>query len=420
MLSEEENERLTRVGRGTPMGELLRRYWHPIAAESEFEGRSIKPVRIMGEDLVLYRDERGTYGLVDRHCPHRRADLAHAIVEECGIRCNYHGWKFDETGRCVHQPFEDTVQPNSRFKDQVSVNAYRVKAKAGLCWAYLGPEPAPLIPTWEPFTYENGFCQIAFSDVPCNWLQCQENSIDPVHFEWLHNNWSMVLSGQREPYAPTHRQISFEEFEYGFGYHRLLEDEDESDFNWLLQRLCILPNLFLPRTHFEWRVPVDDETTLSVVWSYTRVPRDCEPYRQATIPHWYAPITDPVSGRWITSHVINQDTVAWVGQGTVAQRNLEHLGRSDRGVIMLRRQLELDMQAVAEGRDPKGIIRDESANVCIDLPGNRRELFLVGLERAEWLRQFAVTSKNNPGDYFSLLVGQPPEVRAAFEEAVRI
>ncbi|HVB01089.1 MAG TPA: aromatic ring-hydroxylating dioxygenase subunit alpha [Acidimicrobiales bacterium] len=420
MLSEEENERLTRVGRGTPMGELLRRYWHPIAAESEFEGRSIKPVRIMGEDLVLYRDERGTYGLVDRHCPHRRADLAHAIVEECGIRCSYHGWKFDETGRCVHQPFEDTVQPNSRFKDQVSVNAYRVKAKAGLCWAYLGPEPAPLIPTWEPFTYENGFCQIAFSDVPCNWLQCQENSIDPVHFEWLHNNWSMVLSGQREPYAPTHRQISFEEFEYGFGYHRLLEDEDESDFNWLLQRLCILPNLFLPRTHFEWRVPVDDETTLSVVWSYTRVPRDCEPYRQATIPHWYAPITDPVSGRWITSHVINQDTVAWVGQGTVAQRNLEHLGRSDRGVIMLRRQLELDMQAVAEGRDPKGIIRDEGANVCIDLPGNRRELFLVGLERAEWLRQFAVTSKNNPGDYFSLLVGQPPEVRAAFEEAVRI
>jgi len=418
MLTEQENERFTRVGRGTPMGELLRRYWHPIAAETEFDDLSIKPIRLMGEDLVLYRDESGTFGLVDRHCPHRRADMSYGYVEECGIRCNYHGWKYDETGRCLAQPFEDSVNPNSLFKDQVFITAYRVQIKAGLCWAYLGPDPAPLIPTWEPFTYDNGFCQIAFSDIPCNWLQCQENSIDPVHFEWLHNNWSMILSGDKGPYAPTHKKISFEEFDYGFGYHRLLENEDETNFNWLLQRLCILPNLFLPRTHFEWRVPVDDETTLSVVWNYTRVPRDCEPYKQEKIPYWYAPITDPVTGRWITSHVINQDTVAWVGQGTIAERNLEHLGRGDRGVIMLRRQLELDMQAVEEGRDPKGVIRDEQENVCIDLPGNRRELFLAGLVRADWLKQFAQATKNNPGDYFSLLVGQPPHIRAQFAKAM--
>lgn len=402
------------------MGELLRRYWHPIAAETEFEDLSIKPVRLMGEDLVLYRDREGTFGLVDRHCPHRRADMSYGFVEECGIRCSYHGWKFNETGTCVHQPFEDAVNPNSRFKSQVSIKSYPVEVKAGLCWAYLGPEPAPLIPNWEPFTYENGFCQIVFSNVACNWLQCQENSIDPVHFEWLHNNWSMVLAGSTGPYAPAHRRISFEEFDYGFGYHRLLENENEDDFNWLLQRLCLLPNLFLPRTHFEWRVPVDDTTTLSVVWNYTRVPRDCDPFKQEKIPFWYAPITDPVTGQWITSHVINQDTVAWVGQGAIADRQLEHLGRSDRGVLMLRRQLESDMRAVEEGRDPKGVVRDESTNACISLPGNRRELLAKGLDRPDWLRQFAQATKNNPGDYFSLLAGQPPDIRADFAQAVGI
>ena len=153
----------------------------------------------MGEDLVLYRDGSGTYGLVDRHCPHRRADLSYGLVEDCGLRCNYHGWAFDEGGRCIDQPFEETAHPEAHYKDRVTHQVRtRSRPRPGLLWAYMGPQPAPLCPTWEPFTWENGFVQIVFSEVPCNWLQCQENCIDPVHFEWLHSNWAPALKNARE------------------------------------------------------------------------------------------------------------------------------------------------------------------------------------------------------------------------------
>src|SRR5580658_1184795 len=111
VLTRERNDLLTQTGAGTPMGELLRRYWMPIGAVSEFENQTIRPVRLMGEDLVLYKDLGGRFGLVDRHCAHRRADLSYGFVEECGIRCNYHGWHYDETGRCLAQPYEDTANP---------------------------------------------------------------------------------------------------------------------------------------------------------------------------------------------------------------------------------------------------------------------------------------------------------------------
>src|SRR5262245_65916525 len=104
MLSEEQNRLLTQVGAGTPMGDLLRRYWMPIAAMAELDDRPTKPVRLMGEDLVLYKDKAGAYGLVDRHCPHRRADLSYGWVDDCGLRCHYHGWLWDHTGRCRRQP----------------------------------------------------------------------------------------------------------------------------------------------------------------------------------------------------------------------------------------------------------------------------------------------------------------------------
>ncbi len=195
MLSAEQNKALTEVGAGTRMGALLRRYWMPIAAVAELDDTPTKPVRLMGEDLVLYKDKRGAYGLLDRHCAHRRADLSYGIVEDCGLRCNYHGWHYDERGACLAQPFEEIAHPEARYKDKIRLKAYPVEAKAGLLWAYLGPAPAPLVPTWEPFTWTNGFVQIVFSEVPCNWLQAQENSIDPVHFEWLHGNWSRAMLG---------------------------------------------------------------------------------------------------------------------------------------------------------------------------------------------------------------------------------
>ena len=117
MLSKQENERLTRVGPGTPMGELMRCYWHPVGATGELECRPVKKVRILGEDLVLYKDLRGQYGLIGGRCAHRLVSLAYGVPEEDGLRCMYHGWKYDATGRCVEQPFEETVNPEARFKD---------------------------------------------------------------------------------------------------------------------------------------------------------------------------------------------------------------------------------------------------------------------------------------------------------------
>src|SRR5262245_29951349 len=117
MLSEDRNQLLTRVGQGTPMGNLLRRYWHPIAAVADLDREPVVPVRLFGEDLVLYRDRGGRYGLLDRHCAHRRADLAYGYIEDAGLRCHYHGWCYDAHGRCIDQPFEGKVDPAGRLKE---------------------------------------------------------------------------------------------------------------------------------------------------------------------------------------------------------------------------------------------------------------------------------------------------------------
>jgi 5,5'-dehydrodivanillate O-demethylase len=418
VLSEDQNRRLTEVGAGTPMGELLRRYWMPIAAVAELDDKPTKPVRLMGEDLVLYKDLSGSYGLVDRHCPHRRADLSYGWVEECGLRCHYHGWLWDHTGRCLQQPFEETAHPDARFKDRVRIKNYAVEAKAGLLWAYLGPPPAPLVPTWEPFTWANGFVQIVFSEVPCNWFQCQENSIDPVHFEWLHSNWSRALSRADGGWSPTHLRVGFEEFEYGFTYRRILEGQSEQDELWTVGRCCLWPNCLFTGGHFEWRVPIDDGNMLSVGWFFDRVPNEMEPYRQDRIPYWYSPIKDPLTDRWITSHIMNQDFVAWVGQGTVADRTQEHLGESDRGVIMMRRRILEDAESVMRGGEPKGVIRDPEQNHCVRLPIIGRDFFLNGSSRVE----NETSRQRTPGlllrKEFPFLTGQPEEVRAAYRRAM--
>ncbi len=418
-MDEATNRSLTQVGAGTPMGELLRRYWHPIAAVAELDDQPTKPVRLLGEDLVLYKDLGGNYGLLDRHCAHRRADLAHGFVEACGLRCNYHGWRYDHTGRCTEQPYEDTVAPDSHFKERIRIKAYRAEALAGLVWAYLGPEPAPLVPNWEPFTWANGFVQIAFSEVPCNWFQCQENSVDPVHFEWMHDNWSLRLRGDKGPYAPRHLRIDFEEFEYGIAYRRIREGSDENHPLWTIGRVCLWPNALFTGNHCEWRVPVDDATTLSVAWFFSRVPKDREPYVQKRIPYWTAPTREPHMGRWITSHVMNQDFVAWAGQGVVADRTREHLGRSDRGVIMLRQRFLADMKRVAQGGDPKAVIRDSKQNQCVGLPVVGRDAFTEGLTREQWqnLEQGGALGGAVRRD-FVWLAGQPEEVSRAYNAAM--
>ncbi len=184
MLSEERNRTLTETGAGTPMGELMRLYWQPIAAVSELEEKPIKPVRLMGEDLTLFRDLSGHYGLVDRHCPHRRASLTNGYVEECGVRCSYHGWLFAPDGTCTERPFEDISTPDGGSRDRIAV----VK----VCWKCSTPRWAavgvfgPGSPCWcrigSRSDGRTASCKSCSPNWPCNWFQCQENSIDPVHF----------------------------------------------------------------------------------------------------------------------------------------------------------------------------------------------------------------------------------------------
>ncbi|MTV27514.1 aromatic ring-hydroxylating dioxygenase subunit alpha [Nitriliruptoraceae bacterium ZYF776] len=400
MLSADRNRQLCEVGAGTPMGELLRRYWHPIAGADELDAHPTRPVRILGEDLTLYRDGLGRLGLIDRHCPHRRADLSYGIVEDEGLRCNYHGWLFDGSGACLHQPFEEARHPDGRFRDKVAVKAYPVQERAGMVWAYLGPDPAPLLPDWEMF-HARGYQQVVISEIPCNWFQCQENSIDPVHFEWLHTNWSNALRGS-DARGPRHLRLGFEEFEFGFVYRRVREDTDEAHELWSTGRVCLWPNALY--THpCEWRVPIDDERTLSIAFFTDPLPGDA-PYEQERIRSWRAPIVDETTGRWIDSHVMNQDYIAWMGQGTVADRTLEHLGESDRGILLLRRRMFEQMQVVADGGDPIGLIRDPERNHRVHLPT------VGGLERA--------AAPDGPKPFFHL-AGQPPEITAEYEDAWR-
>jgi 5,5'-dehydrodivanillate O-demethylase len=285
-------------------------------------------------------------------------------------------------------------------------------------WAYLGPAPAPLVPTWEPFTWANGFVQIVFGEIPCNWFQCQENSIDPVHFEWLHGNWARALKGVRGDRPPTHLKIAFDEFEHGFIYRRVLEGQSEDSELWTVGRTCLWPNCLFTGGHFEWRVPIDDTATLSVGWFFDRVPNEMEPFAQDRIPYWHGAVRDEKTGRFINTHVMNQDFIAWTGQGPIADRTQEHLGESDRGVIMMRRRILEDAERVAKGQEPKGVIHDADKNHVVRLPIIGRDFFVNGSSKVE----SEISRQRTPGlplrREFPFLVGQPEEVRAAYRRAM--
>lgn len=252
------------------------------------------------------------------------------------------------------------------------------------------------------------------SEIPCNWFQGQENSIDPVHFEWMHNNWSMRLKGQTGPYSAAHKEVGFDEFEYGFVYRRIRGDAQKDDRLWSVGRVCLWPNGVFLGDHFEWRVPIDDENTLSICWSFTRVPKEQEPYEQGAIPAWHGPTHD-AEGNWITSHVMNQDFVAWIGQGAVADRSRENLGASDRGVVMIRNRFFDELETLAAGGEPKGLIRDPQVNQAVELPVVNRQALTEGLTSAE------LEAHPHLGQHFREYIfqaGQPEHVTSAYRRAM--
>ena len=364
------------------MGELMRRYWHPIGAAAELGERPTKAVRILGEDLVLYKDRSGTLGLIDRLCPHRRVDLSYGIPEDDGLRCMYHGWMFDETGQCIEQPFEETVHPDGRFKEKVRVRAYPVQVLAGMVFAYMGPEPAPLLPNWEPFSYGNGFMDIALAELPTNWLHCAENGLDSVHLEWLHAYWGTRLEQDRaaargeEPQVfpriiRRHLKIGFDLFDYGVIKRRLVEGASEEHHDWTRGHPMIFPNVVFVgnaiKTSFQYKVPIDDENTLHLTWYFYRSAPGHQLPKQDDIPYFRVPLHHP-DGRAIDDVVNNQDFVTWVSQGAIADRTAERLGESDTGIIMYRKLLADQTRIVADGGEPMALVRDPAKNDRIELP----------------------------------------------------
>jgi 5,5'-dehydrodivanillate O-demethylase oxygenase subunit len=384
MLTAEENALLTGVSRGTPMGGLLRRYWFPVAASGEMTERWTKRVRLLGEDLVLFKDRGGRFGLIAEFCPHRRASLAYGIPTVNGIRCPYHGWEFDGRGTCLEQPNEPAEstlrQAQGRlFKDKVTTAGYPVEELGGMLFAYLGPLPAPLVPRLDGFVVDGAIRLVAKCVVRCNWLQIMENSMDPIHAEWLHGHLQEHVDEQAgAKYSVTrhHLDIAFAEFEYGVYKRRLLEGQPIDSDDWRVGHPVIFPNILavgsadehMRMISFQIRVPMDDEHTMHY-WYYALVPppwADVPEKLLREIPAYDMPFTDE-RGEYLLDFIDGQDIMAWETQGALADRRREHLGTGDRGVILWRQILHRELKKLAAGADPMCVLRDPAQNEIIEL-----------------------------------------------------
>ncbi len=382
MESVKQNKLLTEVGRGTPMGELMRRYWQPIGAAVDLENKWTKRVRLLGEDLVIFKDRQGRLGLIAEQCPHRRASFAHGIPTENGIRCPYHGWEYNAQGKCIHQPNE---QDKCAFRDKVSTDAYPIEEMGGMLFAYMGPQPQPLLPRWDGFVAEGTIRIMGRTILPINWLQIMENSLDPVHTEWLHGHHYEFLKeqeGVKVAISTRHLKIDFKEFEYGMTKHRLLEGHSEDGDDWKIGHPIVFPNMLAVGNgdeksryySFQMRVPVDDTHTLHLWFNAYVPPKGVEvPKHLLEKVHTYeVPFVDE-QGEYIVDNVDGQDMMAWISQGPIADRSLENLGSTDKGVVMYRRMLKREMQKVQAGIDPMGMVRDSSRNERIDLPNEKKK-----------------------------------------------
>jgi 5,5'-dehydrodivanillate O-demethylase len=377
MLSCEENELLTRVGPGTPAGEMLRRYWWPVGF-SDFLKAAGRPtrVRLLGEDFVLFRNGVGKLGLLDLHCSHRGTSLEFGRVEDQGIRCCYHGWLYDTAGRCLDQPAEPA---DSTFKDRIRHPAYGVQEIAGFIFAYLGPQPAPLLPRYDLFLAERGERVIGAGTEYCNWLQRAENSVDQTHLVALH--------APEYPHMALKRpEIGWQETAYGAKITMHVPGVSKPKHShWIFPshtRHTTARKGRIPDHAIRFRVPVDDTKTMTFWLRFT--PNDeTQPDRPLVLktigfeddkPGVYTRVDD---GWWgVASH--DQDRVAQESQGNIFDRSKEHLGASDEGVILLRSRIKESIDAVGRGKDPFWTLRKAEDNQRITFDASMAEIAALG------------------------------------------
>ena len=379
MLTADQNTRLTQTSAGTPMGVLLRRYWHPVAASDQLDDENpTREIRILSEDLVLFRSASGEIGLIEPSCPHRKANLSYGVPEPEGIRCAYHGWLFDVNGNCLDQPSEPV---GSRFKDKVKLKAYPTQELGGLIFAYMGPAPAPVLPKWDIFMWDNVKRYVNWAMLPCNWLQCMDNSLDPVHFQWLHNYWGSYVLGRDNP--PEKRaawranmgtrgrhelKVGFDRFEYGVIKRRLMVGDTEDDEWWRIGHPVLFPNILRVgqrRNHaFQMRIPVDDTHTLHILYRVEVPPIGEDAPPQDGVPSTELNIYDD-KGRVRADYVVGQDQAAWIIQGAITDRTTEALGVTDVGIIMYRKILEEQLRIVEDGGDPLNVHREDKGVIFL-------------------------------------------------------
>jgi 5,5'-dehydrodivanillate O-demethylase len=369
VLTEEQNKLLTQVGPETPGGALLRRYWHPIAIAQELTpDEPTKFVRILGEDLVLFLDKSGRAGLIADRCPHRGASMLYGRVEERGISCAYHGWLMDCAGNVVETPAEKT----DGLTKSVKTTAYPVQKFVGMYWTYMGPAPAPVLPKYDVFMRRDGRHRImAYPMLDCNWFVAAENAVDSTHLQLLH---------QEPPYATEKPANSTR------GY---IDDIEKSeyfliDFGIMKRRTykegtvdehpLIFPLWLRSRSSMWMRTPIDDEHTNHWVLKFDRN-KDGTESDEEPLVEYLEPFKDPPDAVHPHAKFQNfpkhgwplcQDVVMWETQGVISDRTKEHLGASDEGVALLRRTMFENIERVARGEDPLGIIRDPDPNNVID------------------------------------------------------
>jgi 5,5'-dehydrodivanillate O-demethylase len=298
VLSAEQNERLTRVGPGAPCGELMRRYWIPIAPFAQLLEKPVRKVRVLGEDLVLYKDTSGRLGLIGDRCLHRLVDMQWGIPDDRGLRCPYHGWLYGETGECLERPLE----ANPAGKIARRLKAYPVRELGGLIFAYLGPMPAPALPHWDLFVWPNCVRQIAINVLDCNWLQCQENTGDPAHSVWAHGHFFKHIleqQGQFEERAKSDehtlrnrikwgtgiKAIHARETKYGFEKALIYSRELGADSDYQRRHGTVIFPFYTqtgtagaPRSEFQIRVPMDDTHTYDAPQIWPEAPGNIVKY----------------------------------------------------------------------------------------------------------------------------------------------
>jgi len=381
------NELLTRIGPGTAAGTLLRNYWQPVALVDEFEGlaRPVLPIHVLGEQFVLFRNAKKQFGLLDRHCPHRQADLAYGRWEDGNLRCVFHGWLFDVTGKCLQTPAEPE---GSRLCESVRQRAYPVLERSGIVFAWLGEAEPSAFPHFDCFTAPDAYTFAFKGFWDCNWLQALEVGIDPAHASYLHRyfededtatGYGKQFRGKPSdselPISKVLREfdrpdISVERTDYGIRLVTLRKIDERQTHgrstHILFPQTFVIP-MNAEMTITQWHVPVDDYGCYwySIFTSFT-TPVDKKTMREQRLKAYPAPEYKPIFNRgngWgFDAEQQRQSTFTGMGfdinihdqfacesPGRIADRTKEHLGATDKGIILYRRMLLEAIEKHARG-----------------------------------------------------------------------